>query len=372
MLTACSADNDSDEARLPLAADGLSDVGISFSGQIGEEQAVTRAASSLEANGVTTFHVWSYKNTAVSGENDYTAHQTVMDTYTVNWVENSENTSVSNTDGWEYVGQGTSPQYIKFWDWSAKAYRFFGVTGTRGDGPNQWTSTVDDVNKVHRITVNLNLSTEENITNAPYVSDLWFSTGSPVDYPDKQFGKPVRLSFRKPYARVRFLFIFTEDLPFGRNQLYEPSFAPQSGSQIATAGSVTFSYPFEGTGTAVTASDAAVTSGIEKFEIDYYDAPVPAVVPDDEEPTTWPNTPEKWYAVMPARNQGPFVVRVRVNSQEKTAVVPGAYMDWKNSYEYTYKFKITGNGDIIFESVQSAFFVQWSDGGSGQHEVYNW
>ena len=374
MLTACSANDDSDDARLPLADTELSDVGISFSGLIGDEQ-VTRAASSLESTGVTTFRVWSYKNTAVDplNENNYTAHQKVMDTYTVNWVEDTQYTTTSNTDGWEYVGQGTSPQYIKFWDWSAKAYRFFGVTGTQGDGSNQWTSTVDDVNKVNKIEINLDLSTDENINNAPYVSDLWFSTGNPVSYPDKQFGQPVRLSFHKPYARVRYIFIFADGLSFGRGRLYEPHFYPQSGSKIATAGSVTFSYPFEGTGTAATSTSVNDSeSGFTSFDIDYYETPVPAVVPADAAPTTWPNTPEKWYAVMPARNQGPFVVSVKVNSPEvKTAVVPAEYMNWTAGYEYTYRFKITESGGVHLEIIQVAI-NDWVNEHDVEHMVYNW
>lgn len=78
--------------------------------------------------------------------------QTVFDHYTVNYIAGSEQTSASNTHGWEYVGQPLSAtstlgagaeQSIKLWDLGADQYDFVafstgtatlqGVTGSVGD-----------------------------------------------------------------------------------------------------------------------------------------------------------------------------------------------------------------------------------------------
>lgn len=363
---------------------------ICFSGNLTEEGEVTRAATraGLEEvlTGDKTFMVWAYKNDAYSA-GSYTSYQSVMPGYTVNWVANTANTTTSNTHDWEYVGQGTN-QTIKYWDYGAKAYRFFGVTNWEGDLPADPADYEASkaygayeayggfgANSAYEITSSVDASTDAGITAAPYFSKLWFSTGNLATYPDKEFGKPVQLQFLKPFARVRFLFIYADDLDFGRESLHDPEFKPTStgsgSKKIATAGIFTMTYPLKGTATAESWATSS-TTGIDKFTIDYYEAPEPAVTPEDALPTTWPNTPGKWYTVMPARNQGSYTVSVGVVTDEaKTAVIPSEYMDWLPGYEYTYKFKITEGGGITLDVIQVAI-NGWTEEISLSHSVYNW
>ena len=139
------------------------------------------------------------------------------------------------------------------------------------------------------------------------------------------------------------------------------------------------SYPLKGTATTESWSFTRSTdpaAGLDAFLIDYYEEPAPADVPDgvpaDAAPTTWPNTPGKWYTVLPVAGQGSYTLRVCVVTDEvKEAVVPAEYMQWKAGYEYTYKFKITETGGITVDFVQIAI-DDWTGRLSSAHTVYNW
>ena len=73
----------------------------------------------------------------------------VYDNFIVEWIENTANTTASNTSNWEYVGRGpiahadVTQQAIKYWDYTQKQYDFIAwsagnkkaiYSGTPGDG----------------------------------------------------------------------------------------------------------------------------------------------------------------------------------------------------------------------------------------------
>ena len=386
LLAGCSKDSAEQE---PVK---LQEV-ISFSPALPDEESATRADTPL-SDLTHTFTAWAFKNDGYDSSTDtYTSYQTVMPNYVVNWTANSAYTTTTNTNNWEYVGQPASvEQTIKYWDFDANAYRFFGVAA--GNTTNEATTayntvlstgayqpnSANEANGAYGFSATVDASTDATIAAAPYFSQLWFSTGNTTDYPDKQFGRPVQLRFIKPFARVRFMFTFVEGLTFGREKLHNISFHPtvtqsSPSPSIATAGTVTVSYPLKGSD--ITESwTATPTSGISAFTIDYYEAEdpstLPAGVPADNLATTWPNTPGKWYTVLPAFNQGTYTLEVAVVTDEvKTAVIPAEYMVWKPGYEYTYKFKITESGGITMDIIQVAI-NDWSNKRSSEHIVYNW
>lgn len=368
---------------------------ISFSGTMQDEESVapnaqaapaTRAAQGLEEVLTNkTFQVWGYKNDAATG-NEYTSYQAVMPNFTVNWGANTAYTTTSNTDDWEYVHQGATPeqqaeQTIKYWDFGAKAYRFFGYALGNATSP----AAVNASSTESEVTFSsaVDASTDATIAAAPYFSHLWFSNGNVADYPTRQFGKPVQLEFLKPFARVRFMFTFVEGLNFGHEKLGHIAFGPSENLDngdgndvnINTAGTVSVSYPLKGTATTETWSTTN-TTGIKLFDIDYYEALDPADIPHgypiNTQPTSWPNTPRQWYTVLPNSTQGSFTAQVSVVSEEiKTVVIPAEYMQWKAGYEYTYKFKITETGGITIDIVQVAI-NDWGERKSSDHTVYNW
>ena len=112
-----------------------------------------RAADSLRNN----FVVEGIKSNGTSS-----SQKVVFDHYNVNYVENTANTTTSNTDNWEYVAQSThahaniSAQTIKYWDYATTQYDFIayskgGATAVYNaseyvSGTNVLVSAIDYIN----------------------------------------------------------------------------------------------------------------------------------------------------------------------------------------------------------------------------------
>ena len=366
-LMGCSSESTEAPAEGPTVETGTA---IAFTANQDEERTVTRAG--LEEVGIKTFTVWAYKNTDFDeGSNpiNYTSKQQVIPGYYVRWTSNSAYTTTSNTNGWEYVNQqtpGELEQTIKYWDWGAKAYRFFGMAGGRDgsyvvsevNGANGTPGTPEKV----VVTIPVNASTDYDAEGMPYYSRLWFSTGQLPDYEDRQFGKPVTLEFVKPLTKVRFMFKFESKEIEENTVLAAKSFGPTTaGHYIYQKGTLTVTYPLTGTTTeeivTTTYNDAYKMADLEQ---DYY-----------EEPNDL--NARKWYTVLPASasEQGSYTLNVKVNGIDKSAVVPAEFMDWLPGYQYTYIFKVHVDGDVTIDAVQSAF-TPWTPEYIGEHKVYNW
>ena len=306
---------------------------------------------------------------------DYGDTQCVFPSYVVNWTSNSAGTTTSNSNGWEYVAPN---QTIKFWDWSAKAYRFFAVTGWSGDdapasvggydaqkaykaGENAVSMLANAVPLLDGGRIDL-AATKTQMALAPYFSRLWFSTGDPVAYPDKQFGKLVVLEFLKPYARVRFIFKYV--FPREGIKLEDIQFKPSAvDSKILRKGTVTVSYPIQGTATSetFTTTSSGAAEQLDYFSEDY----------DPEDDTKdYDETDNGWYMVLPNNDQGSYTLSVKVNGDAKTAVVPANYMQWLPGYSYTYIFKITDEGGVEIGWVDTAV-TPWTEM-EADWTVYNW
>lgn len=354
------------------AIEGVTDdtTPISFSCGLAESQAVVRSGSMLSAER-DAFKVWGHKNMSFNDKNDadpsndeYGDMQTVFPGYTVSWVTNTAYTTSSNTSDWEYVG---GDQTIKFWDWSAKAYRFFAVTDV--DDVTAGLNDPSDPKGPYKITMNTDATSTTAINALPYFSHLWFSTGDPVAYADKQFGKPVVLEFLKPLTRVRFIFKYV--YPREGITLSEVNFKPTvdytveeaSKVKIARKGTFTVIYPLTGTETRewFTVTDIDADTRLDAFTEDF----------DPEDDTkVYTKTDNGWYMVLPNNTQGSYTLSAKVNKASKTAVVPANYMQWLPGYSYTYIFKITEEGGIEIGWVEYAM-TPWTEQ-LGTWTVYNW
>ncbi len=337
MTVACGSASDEDGV-LPSSPQPGQETPIAFSSSLPDEGAVTRAEG-LE-NLYTQFLVWAYKDGASGGK------QTVMDGYTVNWVENTAYATTSNTHDWEYVNQAAD-QTIKYWDWGAAAYRFFGYTGNKNDvvvSGNSATFTIGDIDATDPSAV-------------PYYSHLWYATPA-----DDLFGKPVTLEFLQPIARVRIIFTFVSELmdsDFGRGDLSEVSFRPtDSEKSIANKGRVIISYPLAGTETKES-WESEPSDFFYKIENDSY----------EDESSGWI---DNWYNVLPRESQGTYTLSVVVGGGEsKTCEVPAEYMTWTPGYQYTYIFKIMDTGGITLDNIQVGI-NDWHMVEQITHPVYNW
>ena len=360
-LTLVSCGGGADDLGAPQTAAPKEElVPITFNGSQGVEAAVTRASGTpLYASGVTRFHVWGYKNMSYSA-GSYGETQTVFPTYQVDWHANSAATSATNTNNWEYVG---GDQTIKFWDWSANAYRFFAATNwvPTPPAPDVENMSYGDDGTVSML---VDASSASAIDAAPYFSRLWFSTGDAGTYPDKQFGRPVTLEFIQPFARVRFIYnyVYPREGVIITSQSFKPSATEE---KIYRRGVVTVSYPLSGTETKESYSMTPHPSDaklLDAFTEDYD----PEV--DTKEYTTCDNG---WYTVLPNTSQGSYTLTVNIKGLgERKAVVPAEYMQWKAGYSYTYIFKITEEGGVAIGWVDYAV-VPWVEM-TISTSVYNW
>ena len=343
MICSCERDaqQDGTEVPVPVPETGAP---IVFSASRQQETDVTRATTPLKDD-QTTFRVWGFKNYSYTEDNgvySYGDVQTVFPGYTVEYAENSQSTTTTNTVGWEYILSSHPDQSIKFWDWASKAYRFFGVTGdiegTLRNDAYEFTFTADTL----------------HVNETPYYSRLWFSTGNYEKYPDKQFGQPVELEFLKPFAQVRFLFV-SGDPKVDLEHLYieDPVFKPVTSSRgIAVKGEFKVFYPLAGTATTETFTvvpDGAMGSVMDAFTV-----------------------AERWYTVLPAPGQGPFRLTVTVaGDPDKECIVPAEFMNWQPSYKYTYIFKVNDEGGVELGGVLAAY-TQWHNGGEAPKMIFNW
>lgn len=385
-LMGCSSSSDEAVSNQPPTP-AKTEVAISFSGSESLEEAVSNGASSRTATrgnraagkslhdaGVTQFAVWGYKNLSYTEATGvYDDMQTVFPGYQVDWQTGSAATTTTNSSGWEYV-KADPEQTIKYWDFSAKAYRFFGVTGglTGANG----TYGPDGAYGTYEITLSADASSTEGMAATPYFSRLWFSTGDPVAYSDKQFGKPVTLEFVKPLTRVRFIFKYA--YPREGIKLADISFKPtadvdaaeEAKVKIARKGSVTVHYPKEGKEIKewyTTAVDADKSTRLAALTVDYD--------PEDDGKdyvtlSSGLMTSDGWYVLLPNNTQGSYTMSVTVNGDAKKAVVPAEYMQWLPGYNYTYIFKITNEGGVEIGWVEYAV-TEWSELKT-DHTVYNW
>ena len=335
---------------------------IAFSAHQEDEKEVTQGSSTAQTRAVgleekvRSFKVWGYKNMSYAEVSGYGDGQSVIPGYLVNWVRNTAYTTTSNTNDWEYVNQQTSgeEQTIKYWDWSATAYRFYAVAAV--ENGLEWTWNANTPNEFTLSDFDVRTQTEV----APYFSHLWFSTGNPTDFPTRLFGRPVQLEFLKPFAKVRIMFVAadqTVELADLISDTPEFKFRPNtSGKEIAVKGSFTVTYPLTGTGTTETWTVSAADNGtIDAFKPDNYD------------------DGKYWYRVLPAKasDQGVYKLTIVVNNEEKPCYVPAEYMEWQPGYSYTYIFKIVDEGGVEFGGVYTAY-TDWQTGKEADYTIYNW
>ncbi len=332
-------------------------VSISFGGNGGTWQnaPTTRAANGLESL-FSTFRVWGYKTSAA----DLTQAQTVMDGYRVLFVNNSEGSTDSNTDGWEYVGvknpKLSSGQTIKYWDFSATSYRFFGYS------PFDNTEAVIKTEENNlSFTVPFKYSEKSTASTIPYASNLWIAKSSgdnssgDVSTPVAKYGSCVTLTFSPIIAKVRFRFSYpegTEDISIKDIKFCDSRFIDDpTAADTPLQGSITVSYPLTGEPPSTTPefswkTDASTGSkGLLTLSTPYEEKD--ATIHIEPKVTEY----AKWYYLPPTAiipyEQGPYTITARINGNLSAATVPAAYMQWKAGYQYTYIFKITEAGTVI-------------------------
>ena len=152
----------------------------------------------------------------------------VFDHYKANWVENTANTTESNSNDWEYVGNtpatGTTlptgaTQSIKYWDYAASQYDFAAYSLGKGFDEDDDASTENtfatasafDFDELGSGDPVYTLSGTLDQLKECYISDLVTHYNNTTIDEDAAttFGKVVNFSFRSLATKIRLAFYET-------------------------------------------------------------------------------------------------------------------------------------------------------------------
>ena len=347
-----------EEPDVPTKPEEPKGVSISFGGNSGtwQDAPTTRANKETGLETISkTFKVWGYKTTGGNYTSGFDQSQNVMNGYTVNWTQQTANTTSSNTADWEYVG--IANQTIKYWDYSATSYRFFAYSiPTAADNssapsfqkPTTEGSTPNDAS----FSIPFTYNKDATAVTTPYISDLWLSDNQ--NFENRKYGACVKLTFAPIITKVRFKFNYQAESQVSITNI---SFRNVNNAPSPTSGNIIITYPITGMDTQ--ASYIWETTGTETEPINF-------TIPYEEEgdlnhQTT---TRKKWYFVPPlgdskTTQQSAYIITADINGKKATATVPAEFMQWKAGYQYTYIFKITEAGtNIAFTNMQVEKWVE--------------
>lgn len=315
---------------------------VSFTSDM--EDSETRATVSGLEQYATEFYVYGYKRTVA----DLT--QTVFDGELVQWTQNTAHSSNSNTCDWEYVLNG---QYIRYWDFSSKEYRFFGTTSSS-------SATVDSENQ--RVSWTFTGLDADNVSSAPFFSHQWYSNNS-GSYP--AYASTVQLSFLRPFCQVCIKFITEEGGQYANTDVLQQNsikFAPTtSAGALITKGDFTVTYPMSGDDKEYSFAATSTTTMAAITE------------PYETGTLSFASSLEKWYTLIPPTpsTQGDYTLSVKLGKEDKQITIPANMMQWKPGFRYTYTFKIPDDAGIFLLDVSSVAILSWTDQ-NVSHPVYNW
>lgn len=334
------------------------------------------------------FTVYGYKN--VGGQ-----EQLVFNGYAVKYLQNTAGTSTDNTHDYFYV---EGAQSIKYWDYAASEYHFWGA----------WSEPAS------RATFS---GAKHNVLTIPNVR---LRTGEPAPEDDVLYSalavrspvssEVVQLQFKRPYAKVRIQFYTTEpiEIPADKIELSDITFAPDPSAtsplvkKVYGLGDVKVTYPLTTDNCAGEGRETVEVLNLrEPREVLYFDAVTltpelgissntAVTAPIDESEGFGLSDMEGqslkvrrhagelpgrkyYYYPLPMGERNPaFTMSVCIDGSRElaTAVVPATYMQWKPNYHYTYIFKITDAGKKI--EFHDVLIDPWHYGGSQEEEWKNW
>lgn len=314
---------------------------------------MTRSAIPLERD----FVVYGYKNVE-------DAYQAVFGGYNVKYREGSANTSEDNTHGYYYVG---GEQTIKYWDYSATEYRYWGYTGGKSNFSND--------GKALTIPVTGLLAASEP-TSTAYFSSLYIRKPVSSDV--------VTLEFKRPYTKIRVLFYSSQPIDAGDKIIVStPVFVPDQAAldplvtKVYKAGDVQITYPLDTEKTSEEFNATPSSASADALEgLSYKDVTLThdagtSLTNSVLAKTTLTAEGTEYYYTLPMGEKNPaFIMTATVSGEQKTAVVPAEYMHWKPNYQYTYVFKITEAGKKM--EFYDVMIDPWKYGGSQEEVWKNW
>lgn len=330
--------------------------------------AITRGTSADAAKINYLFKVFGMKTVGETDQRVFATASSGVTPYDVWFVDNTNNSTTSNSSNWEYVGAsgqtyGTTNytvtlqanQTIKYWDNAATAYYF-----------QAWSDLNDSENKVNISAIDKNrmtiAGTPAKLANL-YISDL--QTGAPASFASNV----VQFTFRKAATKVRLgiyetvpgyqvrnvKFKYTDanstDQESTSNAILQGKFVGSSSS------SATFTVSYDETSKRAVLTPTDNSSNTTFFDFGAFTTGTETCLGEASTSPTWANNnvTDHYISVLPnttSTNIADMTLKIdyqlynsasgeTINLTNQTAIVPAAYMSWKPNYAYTYLFKIT-------------------------------
>lgn len=389
-LASCSSDDflGENSGNEQNAANSVINIG-------GETGKITRAGDIKEGKAADllgkNFVLVGFKGNATAAANTTYA----FDHYNVNYVDNTANTTESNTANWEYVNQsmkvkgadesvnggslaqsGAKQQTIKYWDHSCASYDFIAFSMGKGNKAGETTTYAKPtaVNKDNLKEAAYTLTGDANTLSECYISDM--KTVKEANYSKTA----VAMSFRHLTSKVRIALY--ENVPgyvISDVKFYNVATGGTGSDQgtlfgkFNNKGTLTVYFPTTGTDNsskadynkahvkfASTEADATVSSK-EFGKVNYNNQVEGQIVANkgflsqtSTEPSYCGATAKEYLKVLPAEGKSmPATLRIdykltatdgtgeTINVKGATATVPAKYTEWKPGYAYTYIFKIS-------------------------------
>ena len=292
--------------------------------------------------------------------------ETVFDHYNLYYQEGTENTTESNTAGWEYVGyqnQASKDQSIKYWDHSAAGYVFSAISSLDATATKIQPGATGVTTKYDK---GWNVSIPAGGTlNSLYASDRVEKLLA------SDYDKEVMLTFYSIVTKVRFAFY--EIIPGYKVHIdkFYYGTSEETTTNFAIDGNFRGLNPSEATDLTVTYYSDTDVDGIEnRPKISYTDDDVSqeaskvfganiqatAAIGTSSPEATYDQAGGEYTCILPYKS-GKLSLKVDYTltsidgSKETivvkgaTAVVPDIYTNWKENFAYTYLFKISDNSN---------------------------
>ena len=366
------------------------------------------------------FIVWGEKTTGTEDGNAASDANLVFKNYRVQYTASTANTTVSNTDDWEYVGitpykastetttteafvspsiwtSANTKQTIKYWDDNAASYTFTAVSAKQEDIAGRKvlitknTSGSSASEKGYKI----------ELASGATVGDIYVADRNVIGKTNGNFShSAVKMSFRNFQSKIRFgiyetvpgykvvitgikynndtektsttkgfgvdgNFVLAGAKNNGSNTSYTVTYDANNHAQVAVTAGNSQDY-IETEGTNWLSTEFSLTDNTKKCI-----GETAATATYDK---TSGNDPKAYTAILPNPSNNSnlkLTVKYELYSEDtgekisvdyKTVEVPKQYCQWKSNYAYTYLFKITDKSAELYPITFDAVVVESSTG----------
>ena len=373
--------------------------------------AVTRAdGTATDADKLgNTFIVWGEKNETNGVK--ATAANTVFQNYVVRYSANTANTTVSNTNNWEYVGIDHSKydtnvkstvgtgvaQTIKYWDDNATSYTFTAVSALESDiesGTVVITKTLGTDTETTGKTV-YDKGYTVQVKSGATTGKIYYADRVNIAKPTNGYTHaPVQLTFRNFQSKVRFGIYETvpgykvviTGIKYNDNGTSAPKEKKNTdtdkgfgvdGMFITPGANTEYTVTYVSTTTNQNKAEVSVgdnsssSSYLETTGTNWLSTTADEPVGTTSNAPTWDKgTTGDYTAILPYPDNTTNLklqIKYELYSEDtgekidvdyKTVEVPAQYCQWKSNYAYTYLFKITDKSADLYPITFDAVVVE--------------